>query len=77
MTTMTIEEVNTISMSVTFSFQLPKNAPSSVTLQPAPGDTGKVRKPHDALNNNPFEFRMSNQFIRPTFFFDFSLFVEI
>lgn len=23
-------------------FQLPKNAPSSVTLQPAPGDTGKV-----------------------------------
>ena len=23
-------------------FQLPPNAPASVTLQPAPGDTGKV-----------------------------------
>ena len=25
-----------------FFFQIPKNAPASVTLQPAPGDTGKV-----------------------------------
>ena len=25
-----------------FFFQIPKNVPASVTLQPAPGDTGKV-----------------------------------
>ena len=30
-----------------FMFQLPGNAPASVTLQPAPGDQGKV-------NNAPF-----------------------
>lgn len=27
-----------------FAFQLPHNAPASVTLQPAPGDTGKVSR---------------------------------